>query len=485
MIHAGRTRRFSPIASVCTLFFGTCASALASDTPFVIEPYLQLGSAAPTASRLSLALQWAASEGSGIWRVERQTGENDWTASPVGKPRRIALAGVAEHWLFSATLDGLKSGEPFHYRIIRGETTVFESDARALSSSPDTLHAVIFGDCARDTPEQRQIAFQTAQLNPDLVLVTGDIVYNRGRVSEYLHHFFPIYNASQASAAAGAPLLRSTLWIGACGNHDLSNANVAENPDACAYYWLWSMPRNGPSLLHGNSPQFRGPEDYKQAVIDAAGDAFPSATNFSFDTGKVHWTVLDSNTYVNWEDPALVAWLKHDLDNAKDASWRFVAFHHPPFHTSDAHKDDQWMRTLCPTFEAGGVDIVFNGHVHNYQRTKPIMFKPAPAPQYLEPKSAEGVIVRTMIDGELAIDSAYNGTTVTKANGIIYIVTGAGGAPLYTEHQDEHPETWKTFTAKYNSVVHSLTILDIDGRTAKLRQIDKDGAEIDTFRLTK
>jgi hypothetical protein len=143
------------------------------------------------------------------------------------------------------------------------------------------------------------------------------------------------------------------------------------------------------------------------------------------------------------------------------------------------------MRTLCPTFEAGGVDIVFNGHVHNYQRTKPLTFKPTAAPQLSEPKNAEGVIVRTMVDGEFTMDSEYNGSTVTKPRGIIYIVTGAGGAPLYTEHQDEHPETWKPFTAKYNSVVHSLTILDIDSRTAKLRQIDKDGTELDTFQVTK
>ena len=37
------------------------------------------------------------------------------------------------------------------------------------------------------------------------------------------------------------------------------------------------------------------------------------------------------------------------------------------------------MRILAPTFEAGKVDLVFNGHVHNYQRTYPMTFVPSAA----------------------------------------------------------------------------------------------------------
>ena len=76
--------------------------------------------------------------------------------------------------------------------------------------------------------------------------------------------------------------------------------------------------------------------------------------NYSFDYGDAHWTVLDSNFHADWTDPALVAWLVNDLNAARDAAWRFVAFHHPGFNSSRAHFDDQRMRVLAPALPLHG-----------------------------------------------------------------------------------------------------------------------------------
>ena len=96
--------------------------------------------------------------------------------------------------------------------------------------------------------------------------------------------------------------------------------------------------------------------------------------NFSFDYGNSHWTVLDANTYMDWNNPALREWLTKDLAAAQSATWRFVAFHQPGFNSSVEHFPEQQMRPLSPIFEAGHVDIVFSGHVHNYQRSFPLTF---------------------------------------------------------------------------------------------------------------
>ena len=63
---------------------------------------------------------------------------------------------------------------------------------------------VAFGDCGADTPEQRQIALRTFNLKPDFVMITGDIVYGKGLISEYRSKYWPVYNADIASAAVGA-----------------------------------------------------------------------------------------------------------------------------------------------------------------------------------------------------------------------------------------------------------------------------------------
>ena len=102
---------------------------------------------------------------------------------------------------------------------------------------------------------------------------------------------------------------------------------------------------NGPLTVAGapNTPTLSGPEASQKAFLTSAGDAYPRLANFSFDYGDAHWTVLDSNSYVNWNDPALREWVRKDLEKAKNATWRFVGFHHPGFNSSEKHFEQQYM----------------------------------------------------------------------------------------------------------------------------------------------
>ena len=68
---------------------------------------------------------------------------------------------------------------------------------------------------------------------------------------------------------------------------------------------------------------------------------------------------------------------------------------------------------------------------------------------------------------------------------MIYIVSGAGGAELYNPEQQTDPASWQPFTAKFMSRDHSLSIVDIDGKTLQLRQISDTGKELDKFRIVK
>ena len=151
-------------------------------------------------------------------------------------------------------------------------------------------------------------------------------------------------NADGGSAEIGAALTRSTLWVGVPGNHDIAISDLDKFPDTKAYFYFWSQPLNGPMPGKSASP-IAGPDANQRAFLAAAGAAYPKAATFSFDAGSAHWAVLDSNSYTNWADPALSQWLERDLKASK-ATWKFVAFHHPPFHSSEEHKDDQWMRVL-------------------------------------------------------------------------------------------------------------------------------------------
>ena len=201
--------------------------------------------------------------------------------------------------------------------------------------------------------------------------------------------------------------------------------------------------------------------------------------NFSFDYGDVHWMVLDANPYVQWADMDLRAWVAHDLASAKDKPWRFVTFHHPCFNSSKAHAQEQQMRLLSDLFEAGGVSLVFSGHVHNYQRTYPLKFAATTYPDSHAPEPA------TPVEGKITIDHAYDSTAKTRPDGVIYLVTGAGGADLYDPEQTDNISTWQPFTMKFVANIHSLTVVDVESNTTTVRQIDADGKELDRFTVAR
>ncbi len=372
-------------------------------------------------------------------------------------------------------MSGLVPGEPFDYRVKKDGLPVFAARAnRARPTSDQAYRMVIFGDCAEDTAWQKRVAYQASLLKPDSVLITGDIVYPHGRASEYRSNYFPVYGAEKADPKRGAPLLPSTLFIGISGNHDLAYSNLAKYPDGVAYYYYWKQPLNGwGGAESGKVPPIKGSaSEFRKA----AGNAFPSGANYSFDYGNTHFVAIDSNFYMNWQDPKMVEGLRKAITANPSATWRFVVLHVAPFHSSVSHQNEQWMRRLAPLFEETGVDVVWSGHVHNYQRSYPLRFRPSAK------RSANGTV-----DGEFSLDTTFDGTSTTKPNGVLYVVTGAGGAALYKKplHAGEGTSETEPFTAKYDADVHSLTELSVSGKTLSIRQIDENGAEVDKWSVTK
>lgn len=452
------------------LRFGLFALALTlrAASPFIVEPYLQLGDNPKQKSPESMVLLWHAAEETANWSVEVASGGTSWKKAEPPTSRRIQVPTIETHYVWRAVLSGLKPGTKFEYRVSRAGEKVFEASGMARKGPDQPVKFVAFGDTAQGTPGERAIVAQTLKQAPDFLFIAGDIVYGRGRIAEYRDKYFPIYNSVES------PLTRSTLTIAAPGNHDTANRDLAVNPDTLAYFYYWAQPLNGP--LHPAFERLIGPEANQAAFKQAAGPNFPRMGSFSFDYGNAHWLVLDSNPYVDWNEPALKKWIADDLASAKDAVWKFVGFHHPGFNSSKSHFDEQFMRKLSETFEQGGVDVVIAGHVHNYQRSWPLTFVVDPS---IPPPSPRRV------PGKWTLDKTYDGKKNTKPKGVIYLVTGGGGAGLYNPDQQDDPESWMGFTDKFISKVHSLTLAEINGRTAKFRQISATGEEVDAFTITK
>jgi len=88
---------------------------------------------------------------------------------------------------------------------------------------------------------------------------------------------------------------------------------------------------------------------------------------YRFVKGNVAFYSLNSN----YMDKKQLEWLENEL--AKDTSeWKVTFHHHPPYSSGGKHGSDKALRKVVePIFLKYGVNAVFTGHDHFYERIKP------------------------------------------------------------------------------------------------------------------
>jgi hypothetical protein len=387
--------------------------------------------------------------------------------------RTVSVPGVPDHEVWSATLGPAKPGTVLVYSVLTRGSAVFQSSVTLPRE--DRLRAVVFGDCGFGSRQQAEVAYQAWLQRPHMTLITGDIVYDHGRVSEYRTKFWPYYLDPFPGPSRGAPLASQSVTVAVPGNHDTLYRDLGKYPDGLAFFYYWRQPANGPLTQPGskNTPTLFGPEPARRRFLANAGSEYPRGTLFSFEFGDTFWVVLDANPYVDWSDPGLRGWLKSELERGRDKTWRFASWHQPPFHSSNKDQNYRAMRGIVEILADGGVDVVFCGHVHNYQRSHPVLVD-----------GLRGAPFHRLVSDEWRLDRSFDGRTVTRTRGIIFVVEGAGGGPIYDPQFAEKPETWKPWTAAYKAR-HGFGVMDIDGRTLRYRHLGADGRPKDVWTLTK
>jgi len=81
----------------------------------------------------------------------------------------------------------------------------------------------------------------------------------------------------------------------------------------------------------------------------------------------VRFFALDSN----YMDKKQIDWFENELKNS-GSEWKIAFFHHPLYSSGNKHGPDVELRdALEPLMLKYGVDVVFAGHEHFYERIKP------------------------------------------------------------------------------------------------------------------
>jgi predicted phosphodiesterase len=88
---------------------------------------------------------------------------------------------------------------------------------------------------------------------------------------------------------------------------------------------------------------------------------------YTYKKGNAQFFALDSN----YMSPEQLKWLDKELENS-NADWKIPYFHHPLYSSARSHGSSLELRTILePLFVKHGVQVVFAGHDHVYERFKP------------------------------------------------------------------------------------------------------------------
>lgn len=250
-----------------------------------------------------------------------------------------------------------------------------------LPNRENSVRMAVFGDTGRGSKEQYELGRVMLQYQDvfkyDTVIMTGDNIYYEDTPADMKTKFEDAYR----------PLIdRGVKFYATLGNHDSPNQR---------FYELFNM---------------KGEEFYR------------------FKKGDVSLYSLNS-TYM---DKRQLDWLRSEV--AKDTNkWRIAFFHHPPFSSGKRHgSETDLQKVLVPVLLSGGIDVVFTGHDHFYERIKP-------------------------------------------QNGIYYFVAGAGGKIRKGDIRKNSPLTDKGFDADL-----SFMLVEIAGDDMHFQVVARNGATIDS-----
>jgi len=277
-------------------------------------------------------------------------------------------------------LDGLDDNTTYSYTVTSGGTTSAESTFATAPAGPRNFRFVAYGDTRTNANAHAAVIQAIIASGPELVIHTGDLVESGDDYGQWGRQFFdPAYD-----------LMIKTPLLPIIGNHE------------------------------GSGNLFR--------------DFFSLGNNdywFAFTYGGVRFIGLNTHNASYSPGSTQYNWLLEELtsDAYTNATWHIVYFHHPPY-SSGSHGDTQGVKDhLVPLFEQYGVDMVFSGHDHHYERSfkddvhyivtggggaplRDINVKPNPYQIYAESTFHHCVIDVDVDNSELIFEARYNDGTV-------------------------------------------------------------------------
>lgn len=317
--------------------------------------------------------------------------------------------------LHSILVKGLEPSTRYAFTVRVGAATKYGAITTAPSDqSGEPFRFQIYGDTRSDEAAHAAVVVAMASRTSSFIVNTGDFVERGDSRSEW-QDFFDIE----------APLMRERPLFSCVGNHELTDGSGA---DYVRYFGPAELPKEAVAptrtvtgvLLHdAGSPRL--------SLDQLSGTFRWSNARFFMVNGMVPFT---SGPTRAWLDRVLT-----ESDHEPGLVWRIVVVHHGPW-SSGPHGDNKLLQEadIPDLLRAHKVDLVISGHDHIYER----------------------------------------GT----ANGLPYLVSGGGGAPVYRIKKAEK-------TSRHYESVHHFIEAFVAPAAIQFVAMRADGSTIESCALAK
>lgn len=465
-------------------------------------------------------------------RAKRED-ESNYIAAQLTTKKQASVIASRISTLFEATFFDLQKDSKYTYEILEGEEIVYSSMFETRKTNCP-FNFVLVGDSgSKDKDQEDIIKAISAQYSVKPInfgLHTGDAAYELGRKTDYLTAVFKYFNNLSED---NQTIMNKMVWHFTAGNHDLhqqclnyqsSIPITSTDPrgnDSLGFFSFMSLPLNGPELEHKPELEYEdqdqsNTEDIETEFEKNLGVKFPRILNYYFTYGNALFIVLDGNKYDNRDWKNLDVWIEKILSNT-NVKWKFVSIHQPPFSSYLNNFEDRKTRLsyfkdslrsrlllkFCKKYE---IDVVFSGHLHTYERTKPLKFELNKYFNNIDNKQDVYEILSFILTSGLQYtteddpsnfksldfddifnikaDSQFDGKSNTVADGTIFIISGAGGHGLINNKVLDEPVITKYF-ANGNCKEYSFTHVEVDENYVFIKQIGTFNQIIDELKISK
>ena len=271
-----------------------------------------------------------------LWETDRETESRiEWgTTSDLGQARDLPTAGR----LHEVTLDGLKPGTPYFYKVVgRSGEQEIDSGILTFKTAPEQgepFRFAVIGDTESRPHINDRISKLVWDERPNFIINLGDLTDGGKELHRYewTHEYF-----------TGMNQLTSRIP-------------------------MFAVPGNGEGDLYWYKHYHRYPDP----------EGF-----YKFRFGDAAFFMLDSNQRATefHKGGKQYDWLREQLSNC-DARWKFACHHHATYTGEENDYGDTWegattfgdpaVQKIVPLYEEFGLDMVMFGHLHLFERSHPV-----------------------------------------------------------------------------------------------------------------